>query len=202
MNAAVKLLTAHYPVMQIVGRSFNRWHRDCHADRLPAALRQAIAGDAPARDPARPLLRCWSATWLCCRWRSAVPLAAASAIGFTSPLLVTAMSVPLLGEQVGWRRWSAVVVGFAGALLIIRPGTGLANPAVLLLLVSVGLLCALSDRDPLGCGVRSCRNWDRVFRITRLTGYDCDPAVCLCLAEIIRLRSVDFRQPWPVPRRR
>lgn len=65
-----------------------------------------------------------------------VPLATASAIGFTSPLLVTAMSVPLLGEQVGWRRWSAVLVGFAGALLIIRPGSGLANPAMLLLLVS------------------------------------------------------------------
>jgi drug/metabolite transporter (DMT)-like permease len=65
-----------------------------------------------------------------------VPLATASAIGFTSPLLVTALSVPLLGEQVGWRRWSAVLVGFAGALLVIRPGSGLADPAVLLLLVS------------------------------------------------------------------
>jgi drug/metabolite transporter (DMT)-like permease len=67
-----------------------------------------------------------------------VPLATASAIGFTSPLLVTAMSVPLLGEQVGWRRWSAVVAGFGGVLLIIRPGSGLADPAVLLLLASSG----------------------------------------------------------------
>ena len=66
----------------------------------------------------------------------AVPLATASAIGFTSPLLVTALSVPLLHEQVGWRRWSAVVVGFAGALLVIRPGSGFHDPAVLLLLFS------------------------------------------------------------------
>jgi drug/metabolite transporter (DMT)-like permease len=65
-----------------------------------------------------------------------VPLATASAIGFTSPLIVTALSVPLLREQVGWRRWSAVCVGFAGALLIIRPGHALADPAVLLLLAS------------------------------------------------------------------
>jgi drug/metabolite transporter (DMT)-like permease len=65
-----------------------------------------------------------------------VPLATASAIGFTSPMLVTALSVPLLGEQVGWRRWSAVVVGFSGALLIIRPGSGFHNPAVFLLLTS------------------------------------------------------------------
>jgi drug/metabolite transporter (DMT)-like permease len=62
-----------------------------------------------------------------------VPLATASAIGFTSPLIVTGLSVPLLREQVGWRRWSAVCVGFVGALLIIKPGTGLHNPAVLLL---------------------------------------------------------------------
>jgi drug/metabolite transporter (DMT)-like permease len=65
-----------------------------------------------------------------------VPLATASAIGFTSPLIVTALSVPLLHEQVGWRRWSAVVVGFAGALMVIRPGGGLHDPAVLLILAS------------------------------------------------------------------
>ena len=52
------------------------------------------------------------------------------------PLIVTALSVPLLREQVGMRRWSAVCVGFLGALLIIRPGSGFANPAVLLLLAS------------------------------------------------------------------
>jgi drug/metabolite transporter (DMT)-like permease len=44
--------------------------------------------------------------------------------------------VPLLQETVGWRRWGAVLVGFAGALLVIRPGAGLADPAVLLLLMS------------------------------------------------------------------
>ncbi len=65
-----------------------------------------------------------------------VPLATASAIGFTAPLIVTALSVPLLGESVGWRRWSAVVVGFAGALMVIRPGSGFRDPAVLLLLLS------------------------------------------------------------------
>ncbi len=65
-----------------------------------------------------------------------VPLATASAIGFTSPLIVTALSVPLLHESVGWRRWSAVLVGFAGALLVIRPGSGFHQPAVLLLLAS------------------------------------------------------------------
>ena len=44
------------------------------------------------------------------------------------PLLITALSVPLLGEDVGWRRWLAVFVGFLGTLIIIRPGLGVFNP--------------------------------------------------------------------------
>ena len=68
----------------------------------------------------------------------ALPLTTASVIGFTTPLIVTALSVPLLREQVGWRRWCAVLIGFCGALLIIRPGTRLHDPTVLLLLASAG----------------------------------------------------------------
>jgi drug/metabolite transporter (DMT)-like permease len=69
-----------------------------------------------------------------------VPLATASAIGFTAPLIVTALAGPLLREHVGLRRWSAVLIGFAGALVIIRPGGGLPggafdNPMLLLLLL-------------------------------------------------------------------
>ena len=67
-----------------------------------------------------------------------VPLATASAIGFTAPLIVTALAGPLLREHVGVRRWSAVLVGFAGALVIIRPGSGFADPMLLLLLLGVG----------------------------------------------------------------
>ena len=67
-----------------------------------------------------------------------IPLADATAIGFVGPLLVTALSVPLLGEHVGWRRWAAVIVGFAGVLVIIRPGFGMLHWAVVLpLLVAV-----------------------------------------------------------------
>ena len=51
-----------------------------------------------------------------------VPLADAHAIGASAPLLVTALSVPFLGEKVGWRRWAAVGTGFAGMLMIVRPG--------------------------------------------------------------------------------
>jgi len=53
-----------------------------------------------------------------------MPLVNALTLGFTAPLMVTALSVPFLGEHVGWRRWAAVLVGFIGTLIILRPGGG------------------------------------------------------------------------------
>jgi drug/metabolite transporter (DMT)-like permease len=44
---------------------------------------------------------------------------------------MTALSVPVLGETVGWRRWSAVLVGFVGVLVILRPASGLFGPPAL-----------------------------------------------------------------------
>jgi drug/metabolite transporter (DMT)-like permease len=55
---------------------------------------------------------------------SRMPLVDALTLGFTAPLMVTALSVPMLGEHVGWRRWVAVGTGFAGVLIILRPGGG------------------------------------------------------------------------------
>lgn len=63
-----------------------------------------------------------------------VPLATAAIIGFTSPFIVTALSPSILGEQVGWRRWGAVVIGFVGALIVLRPGTGALHPLAILVL--------------------------------------------------------------------
>jgi len=54
-----------------------------------------------------------------------MPLANVVAISFAAPLLVTALSVPLLGERVGWRRWSAVLVGFLGVVVMVKPDAGL-----------------------------------------------------------------------------
>ena len=63
-----------------------------------------------------------------------MPLADAVSISFLSPLLVTALGVPLLGEVVGKHRWGAVFVGFLGAMIIIRPGLGVMHWAAWLLL--------------------------------------------------------------------
>ena len=54
------------------------------------------------------------------------------------PLIITVLSVPLLGEQVGWRRWLAVSVGFIGTLIIIQPGSGVFSPFAM-----TALTCAL-----------------------------------------------------------
>lgn len=51
-----------------------------------------------------------------------IPLADAIAIGFVSPLLGTALAIPILGERVGVRRWSAIAVGFVGVMIVLRPG--------------------------------------------------------------------------------
>jgi drug/metabolite transporter (DMT)-like permease len=67
---------------------------------------------------------------------SLMPLADVHAINAATPLLVVALSVPLLGETVGWRRWAAVLAGFVGVLLIIRPGYIPLTWPVLLVLVA------------------------------------------------------------------
>lgn len=52
------------------------------------------------------------------------------------PLLVAALSGPVLGERVGWRRWAAIAAGFAGVLIILQPGSGVFNPAAVIPLIS------------------------------------------------------------------
>lgn len=68
-----------------------------------------------------------------------VPLADAVAVDMLAPLFVVALSIPILGERVGPRRWAAVVVGFAGAMIVIRPGLGVVHPAGMLVIVSTAL---------------------------------------------------------------
>jgi drug/metabolite transporter (DMT)-like permease len=63
-----------------------------------------------------------------------IPLAEGTAIIYLSPLLVTAMSGPLLGERIARLQWVAVAIGFIGVLFIVRPGGGLFHPVALLAL--------------------------------------------------------------------
>jgi drug/metabolite transporter (DMT)-like permease len=75
---------------------------------------------------------------------SHLPLANTSAIMQSLPLAITLGAALTLGEPVGWRRWSAIVAGFIGVLIIVRPGVSGFNQFTLLALVSV-LFCSLRD---------------------------------------------------------
>nr|WP_255733012.1 DMT family transporter [Ruegeria sp. Ofav3-42] len=60
----------------------------------------------------------------------------AMAVFICYPLLVAALSGPVLGEQVGWRRWAAIGVGCIGVLIILQPGVGVFNPWAIVPLIS------------------------------------------------------------------
>lgn len=83
-----------------------------------------------------------------------VPLADAVAASFVAPFFLTILAAVLLGEKVGIRRWLAVVVGFIGALIIVRPGMNAVHPAVMLVVLAAACYATrqvlgrlLSDTD-------------------------------------------------------
>lgn len=122
LNVEVKLLAETYAVTQIA------FFRNLFA--LPVAVVMVMASGGPAILRTRhPWGHVWRSliglgTMMLIFWSFALlPLAVATAIWFSGPLFLTALSVPLLGERVGVHRWSAVVVGFIGVLVMLRPGT-------------------------------------------------------------------------------
>ena len=73
----------------------------------------------------------------------------------TYPLIITALSGPVLGERVGWRRWLLVGVGFVGVLIILQPGAGVLSPDAIFPLASAGMFALygllnryVARRDP------------------------------------------------------
>ena len=73
-----------------------------------------------------------------------LPLAEATALSFTSPLFATIGAAVILRERVRRRRWAATLVGFAGALIILRPGAGTFDPSSLVALsAAVFIACAM-----------------------------------------------------------
>lgn len=136
MDAGLKQLSAHYPPFQIA------------ALRGAASLPFVLAW-AAATSGLRPLLRVrWPLHLLRGVFGIAMmasfvyalrtlPLSTAYSIFFVAPLLITALSVPMLRERVGPRRWTAIAVGLAGVLVLLRPtGEGLGTLASLAVLLA------------------------------------------------------------------
>lgn len=73
-----------------------------------------------------------------------IPLAEVIVIAFAAPLIVTALSRPFLGEHVGAWRWAAVIVGFVGVLIVVRPGIGIVHPAAFVALAGAAFYSGLA----------------------------------------------------------
>ena len=112
---------------------------------LPALLRRParFLSSAPLLQIGRGLGLLGSAVFFTAGLRF-LAMADATAMSFVSPLFITALSIPVLGEKVGLRRWSAIVVGLIGVLIVVRPGTSAFNPASIFpLLSSVSWACGI-----------------------------------------------------------
>jgi drug/metabolite transporter (DMT)-like permease len=64
------------------------------------------------------------------------PLAQTVALSFTAPLFTTILAIVILRERAGWRRWAALIAGFVGAWIVIRPGIAVVNTGALLVILS------------------------------------------------------------------
>ncbi len=121
MDGLAKYLSADLPVLQIT------WARYFFTVffTLPVMFffynKQLVWSDKPKLQILRGLiLLCAN---ICFFYAiSIIPLAKALTLAFVAPLIVTAFSPMLLGEKVGVRRWTAVIIGFVGSLVVIRPG--------------------------------------------------------------------------------
>lgn len=131
MGALVKLVSGRYALGEII------FYRGFFATLVLLALAPGQGGWRVLRT-SRPLghaLRSLAGlTAMSCTFAALalLPLAEATALGFTAPLLTAALAVPLLGERVTGRRWLALLLGLAGVLVIVRPGTATFSWAALL----------------------------------------------------------------------
>ena len=132
MNTLVKSLARDWPMPEIIwGRYFFHFLLVLLLvpRRIPTLLRSRRKGLQVLRS-----ILVLLATLCMFNAVRLMPLADVIAITFTAPLIVTGLSVVMLGEKVGPRRWGAVAVGFLGMLVIVRPGAGVFEWFVLLAL--------------------------------------------------------------------
>ena len=105
------------------------------ASRKPGGLKAVAKTQQPILQFARGMLLALEVCVIVLAF-TLLGLVESHAIFACYPLIATALSVPILGEKVGWRRWLAISVGFIGVLIIIQPGVTVFSPFALLALAS------------------------------------------------------------------
>lgn len=133
MNVAAKFLSGDYHTVQVVWARYAGHLVFVLAMFMPTRGLSLLRASRPGVHIIRSVLM-FAATVCFFTALRFIDVPTASAINFISPLIVTALAAPFLGEAVGVRRWTAVGVGFVGALIIIRPGGGEAHWAMILVL--------------------------------------------------------------------
>jgi drug/metabolite transporter (DMT)-like permease len=103
--------------------------------RAPGGIRASVRSEYPWVQLARGLILVAEIAVMLVAFVK-LGLIEAHAVFTCYPLLVAALSGPILGERVGWRRWSAILVGFVGVLIILQPGFGVFSPWALVPLLS------------------------------------------------------------------
>src|SRR6185436_7187975 len=71
---------------------------------------------------------------------SMLPLAESTALAFSQPLFSVVVAAVIAGEKVRWRRWSATLIGFAGVLIMVRPGAGVLQAGALFAIANAGMV--------------------------------------------------------------
>jgi drug/metabolite transporter (DMT)-like permease len=143
MDSAIKASVQGLPVIQVL------WARFLFHMIVVAAALAAIGRRLPPRTGAPKLqvvrsLCLAAANLFFTAALVHVPLAECVAIGFVSPLIVTLLAARMLKERVGWQRWTGILLGFAGVLVIIRPGAGVTHPAALFVLLTAVVFAVYS----------------------------------------------------------
>ncbi|MDH3713090.1 MAG: DMT family transporter [Gammaproteobacteria bacterium] len=130
-DAAIKWLSEDYPIHQLV------LLRSLIAIPITLAILRFEGGWRALRTPHPWLHTCRGMLIVIANMTfflglAALPIADAMVLFFVAPLFITALSAPLLGERVGWRRWLAVLLGMVGVIVMQRPGSGVYQWAALL----------------------------------------------------------------------
>ena len=136
MDAALKTLTPNYPAMQVTALR--------GLSSLPLVTLWVLVDGGPrqllrVRWPLHVLRGLVSIVMIAAFAYAlrTLPLAETYSLFFVAPLMITAMAALVLGERVDWRGWTAIVIGFCGTLIVLRPtGAGVLTLAGLAVLVS------------------------------------------------------------------
>ena len=128
---AMGLYATHDAVIKVLGESYHSFQILFFSSLLSFPLVSLLLLQDPNPGTLRPNSPGWLILRTCCAITaglagfyafSALPLAQVYSILFATPLLITLLSIPLLGEKVGLHRWAAILVGLTGVLIVLRPG--------------------------------------------------------------------------------